>query len=525
MKLLVIDDEPFNVEILEEILFDAGYQHVYSNTDSRQALDLCEQHQPDLLLLDLQMPHIDGLEILKQLKSSEKLRNIATLVVTAQTGQEYRMRALNYGAKDFITKPFNPSEVQTRVENLLETQRLHNNLRAQNKELQHVNNTMSELVSIVSHELRTPLTSIKSFVEILRDEDDNLDNDSKKQFLEIINNESDRLSRLISNLLDLQKISSGKMAWKTDLVDLVKVTHDTVEFFKPAFKDKGLSLVLTPEIYAGRAMIDADKIRQVLTNLLSNALKFTTTGGVTATVRHNNTWANIIILSRDQETSGKLVGLMNGILASAHRYTDQSETIEHLEYYGGSTDLLIIDISNSDPDNIVFLEQLRASYPALPIITIVSDENNASNRKSSVFEHSTSIKKPLDIEKSGNEIELQVSDMIGLNPQTTMIEISITDTGPGIPKKEQNKVFDRFHQVDTSHTREQGGTGLGLTICQEIVNHFYGRIWVESEVDQGSVFKIIIPEIHKKKKKLGELLVEKGLVTHEQLSDVLKDQE
>jgi len=523
MRLLIIDDEPFNVEILGEILVDAGYQHITSDTDPRNALALCEIHRPDLILLDLQMPYIDGFEIIKRLKANTELCNIPTVVITAQTSKEYRLRALNLGAKDFITKPFDPSEILTRIQNLLETQKLHNNLENQNQELQRVNDTMSELVSIVSHELRTPLTSIKSFVEILRDENDNLDEENKRQFLQIIDNETDRLSRLISDLLDLQKMNSGKIAWNTELVDLIKVSHDTMEFFRPAFHDKGLSLMLNAEMKIGHVMIDADKIRQVLTNVLSNALKFTTAGGVTITVKHNNAWANVLLLSSDEVVSSQITEILTGVSVNTIHHTDRDTILEHLECSGGNTDLLIVDISHRDAENLVLLEQLRITYPALPITVIVSDDETAERKKYSV-QKSTFIKKPINIEKSRAAIELQITDLIGLSSQTTMIEISIADTGSGIPIKDLNKVFDRFHQVDTSHTREQSGTGLGLTISNEIIDHYYGRIWVESEIDKGSVFKIILPELRKEKKKLGEILVEKGLVTVEQLSNALKYQ-
>ena len=519
MSLLIIDDEPFNVEILEEILFDAGYQRVISDTDPRNALNLCEKHHPDLILLDLQMPYLDGFEIIKRLKNSSSLCNIPTLVITAQTNREYRLKALNMGAKDFITKPFDSSEVLTRIHNLLETQQLYNNLKSQNQELHSLNNTMSELVSIVSHELRTPLTSIKSFVEILRDENDNLDDESKNQFLRIIDNETDRLTRLISNLLDLQKMNSGKMAWHTELVDLVNVTNDTLEFFTPAFHDKGLSLSFNAEIQVGRAMTDADKVRQVLTNVLSNALKFTQSGGVTVTIKHNNAWANVILLSSDKIITDQMTEILTGVFVNTVHDAEREKILEHLERSGGKTDLLIVDISHADKENLTFLEQLRVTYPALPITVIVSDDE-----KNDSLHKSTSIKKPLDIENSRGAIELQITDLIGLSPQTNMIEISIADTGSGIAVKDLNKVFERFHQVDTSHTREQSGTGLGLTICNEIIKHYYGRIWVESEHQEGSVFKIILPEMHTAKKKLGEILVEKGLVTEEQLSNALKYQ-
>lgn len=523
MKLLIVDDEPYNVEILEEILADAGYHNVVGCTDSRQAMELCTLHNPDLILLDLQMPHIDGFEIIAQLKSTPTLRHIPTLVITAQSGHDYRLRALNNGAKDYVIKPFNPNEVLTRIRNLLETQYLHNNLKHQNQELAHVNKTLSELVSIVSHELRTPLTSIKSFVEILKDDGDSLDDESKNQFLGIIDHEADRLSRLISNLLDLQKISAGKMSWKTELVDLVKVAHETVEFFLAAYHEKGLTLELEPDLYSASVMTDADKIRQVLTNLLSNALKFTDSGGVQMNITRVTEWANVVVLSSDENAVDALTLILSQQSVSPSSYKTPAEVLAHLHHCGGNINLLLIDISNDDSGNIGFVETVREKFPSLPIITIVTDEKQTFAQKRKLFQRSSFIKKPIKIDQSRDQIETQISDMIGLSPRTSMIEISINDTGIGIPLNDLSMVFERFHQVDSSHTREQSGTGLGLTICKEIIQHFNGKIWVESETGRGSTFRLILPELQQKKK-LGEILIEKGLVTEEQLNNALNDQ-
>ena len=109
-------------------------------------------------------------------------------------------------------------------------------------------------------------------------------------------------------------------------------------------------------------------------------------------------------------------------------------------------------------------------------------------------------------------------------PATDMIDIAIIDSGIGIPAEELSKVFMQFHQIDSSQKREQRGTGLGLTICKEIVEHYGGKIWAESRPGQGSEFHMLLPELKENKKKLGEILIEKGIVTEKQLSEALKQQ-
>ncbi len=108
-KILVIDDEPANAELLEAILADSGYQNVKAITDSRIALEVCRTFEPDLVLLDLMMPHVDGFAILEALRSEPPGGSLPVIVLTADENKETRLRALNAGATDFILKPFDLS--------------------------------------------------------------------------------------------------------------------------------------------------------------------------------------------------------------------------------------------------------------------------------------------------------------------------------------------------------------------------------------------------------------------------------
>ncbi len=153
-----------------------------------------------------------------------------------------------------------------------------------NTQLQHLNKIKSEFVSVVSHELRTPLTSIKSFTEILKNDIEELSLDEQKHFLSIINEESNRLGRLINDLLDLQKIDSGKMVWKDEEINLTEVLKGSVDLFSQVFAEKGLELKLELTVQECLVLVDIDRIKQVITNLLSNALKFTERGDVTVTL-------------------------------------------------------------------------------------------------------------------------------------------------------------------------------------------------------------------------------------------------
>ena len=238
-------------------------------------------------------------------------------------------------------------------------------LETANSQLLQLNRIKSDFVSVVSHELRTPLTSIKSFAEILKDDVETLDINTQRRFLSIINDESDRLGRLINDLLDLQKMDAGKTAWKDRPINLAEVLRKSVELFTPLYRGKGLLLELNLERDDSLIVLDVDRIRQLIANLLSNALKFTERGSV-----------------------------------------------------------------------------------VVAMITTAAE-----------------------------------------------ITVSVTDSGIGIPPDEIDKVFEGFHQVDSSETREIGGSGLGLTICKEIVEHYGGHIGVVSRLGEGSCVSFVLPLI------------------------------
>ncbi len=146
-KILIVDDQVANVQLLEQILKRAGYSHFRSVTDSRKALAVFSEYQPDLIATDLHMPHIDGLDLLKQLRARIPAGTfVPVLVLTSNNSKETRQLALSLGAKDFLTKPFDIEETLLRIYNLLETRWL-------NVELQNYSLTLEERVSARTRDL------------------------------------------------------------------------------------------------------------------------------------------------------------------------------------------------------------------------------------------------------------------------------------------------------------------------------------------------------------------------------------
>jgi len=137
-KILVVDDEPVNLRLVEKILQNAGYQHLELVSDSRKVVDTYLQQDPDLILLDLNMPNLDGYEVMQKLQALKQELLAPIMVLTAQQAREYRIRALDLGARDFICKPFDQIELLARVRNLLQAHRFEQSLHARKDELERL---------------------------------------------------------------------------------------------------------------------------------------------------------------------------------------------------------------------------------------------------------------------------------------------------------------------------------------------------------------------------------------------------
>jgi signal transduction histidine kinase len=161
---------------------------------------------------------------------------------------------------------------------IADLERSSGELREANRKLRELDRMKSDFISIASHELRTPLTSIKAYIELILLKP-NMPAEKKSRLLAIINTESDRLSRLINDLLDLSRIESGTMAWRVTDVSLDEIIRDSLEGVMPLARNKDLQVETDMEPDLPPVRVDRDRLVQVVTNILSNAVKFTPPGG------------------------------------------------------------------------------------------------------------------------------------------------------------------------------------------------------------------------------------------------------
>ena len=242
-------------------------------------------------------------------------------------------------------------------------------------ELRRLEMVRKDFVANVSHELRTPLTSIRGYIEALLDGAKD-DPESSTQFLNIILKQSDRLNLILEDLLQLSKIESGQVHFKREPLHIQSIIERTLAMIKPLADKKRHRLVSFVEDHLPSVLGDEDRLIQILSNLLDNAVKYTPENGT--------------------------------ITMAAHPVSDDAE----------------------QPSTV------------------------------------------------------------------TELELSVTDTGIGIPEMERPRVFERFYRVDKARSRELGGTGLGLAIVRHIAEGLGGRVWVEANTPTGSRFVVRLPVQH-----------------------------
>lgn len=502
--ILAIDDTPENLQLLAQLLAERNYK-VRSVTKGTTALRAAQAAPPDLILLDVNMPQMNGYEVCQQLKADARTRDIPVIFVSALGETLDKVKAFQVGGVDYVTKPFQVEEVLARIETHLQLRSLQHQLEQQNTQLQqeirdrqqaeekftkafraspspitlttladctlmevnpsflrlsgysreevigrrvsdlHLGLTETEsaqgvaelaragvlhnrevelrtkagerrtllisveqveiggqacaltvanditerkrleneFISLVSHELRTPMNSVIGALDLLATGQLGALTEKGHHLIDIAIANAERLIRLVNDILDLERMRSGQITLQKKLCSLADLLHQSQEAVQAMADQAQVTLVVEPVEVEVR--VDCDRILQLLTNLLGNAIKFSEAGGTV--------WLRAAV-GNEEQTGDRWV-----------------------------------------PD---------LPTPANP-------------------------------------------------PPATYLLLTVQDQGRGIPTDKLHLIFERFQQVDASDARKQGGTGLGLAICRQIVDQHEGHIWAASALGQGSTFHVLLP--------------------------------
>jgi CheY-like chemotaxis protein len=286
--ILIVDDIPENLRILFTILSEQEYD-VRRVINGKQALIAAKSDPPDLILLDIKMPDMDGYEVCQQLKASERTASIPVIFLSALDEPLDKVKAFAVGGVDYITKPFNLEEVLARVKTQIGLQRIQQQLRAKNQALETAkceadaaNRAKSDFLAVMSHEIRTPLNAVIGIAGLLNETQ--LD-PQQQDYVETIRHSGELLLSIVNDVLDFSKIESGKLELELQPFDLQTCLEESLDLLAPKAAQKKVELAYFIEPPTPLSLVgDATRLRQILVNLLSNAVKFTEVGEVAVSV-------------------------------------------------------------------------------------------------------------------------------------------------------------------------------------------------------------------------------------------------
>ena len=284
--ILIVDDNSNNLKVVAGVLKGEGYQFRMAKSGA-QALSVLDKTKPDLILLDIQMPEMDGFETCLKIKENKELAGIPVIFLTANTDAESISKAFKAGGVDFVTKPFNSDELLARIAT-------HIKLKKQAEELVFQNATKDKFFSIISHDLKNPLSTVIGFSELLDNNFASLDNDDIKKFIHYIHESSKFSVEILNDLLTWSRIQGGSLKSEKTNCNLSQILSSNIEGHIPQAQAKNIlfSFDFDDEL---PVCADEKMISTVIRNLISNAIKFTPNGG------------NIFVSSKSKVVNNKRV--------------------------------------------------------------------------------------------------------------------------------------------------------------------------------------------------------------------------
>lgn len=270
--IFIIDDIAKNLQLLGSVLRKEGYR-VAATADSRQVLQSAIKLKPEVILLDVMMPELNGFEVCKQLKEHPETKEIPVIFLTGKTEVEDIVQGFELGGSDYITKPFKIPELLVRVKTQVELRHSRNLIMMQNEQLQELNDTKDTFFSIIAHDLKGPLHGILNVGKIIKDDFDAYTPDELRMMADILLDSTKGANKLLDNLLQWARLQTGRLELELQTVRIKDLVEEVLVLLNSTAADKHIQLTILGE-EGIELQTDANIIQTILRNLIANAIKF-----------------------------------------------------------------------------------------------------------------------------------------------------------------------------------------------------------------------------------------------------------
>ena len=267
-----------NLEVLENCLYGQGY-NILRASSGQEALEAMAKQPPDIVLLDLMMPGMDGFEVCSRIKGNSDTRFIPVVAITSLDGREDKLRAIQAGADDFITKPVDRLEVLARTKSLLSQKSLHDQLHKKYEENLQLQTLKDNLVNMLAHDFRNPLTGIIGYLNLLDCEELKSDCDLFDQYVNSALYLARRMTAMVSDMLDLSRLEKNLLPLRPEGINLKDVVEESVNQFRYALFEKKLSVMVEEAETRVAVSADSSLLGRVIGNILANSVRYSPEGG------------------------------------------------------------------------------------------------------------------------------------------------------------------------------------------------------------------------------------------------------
>ena len=472
-KVLIVDDYPANVKLLERNLQAAGYETVVA-MDGQEALDKVQAEKPDLILLDIMLPKVDGFEVCRRLRADEAPAVIPIIMITALKDTEDRIRGLEAGADDFIPKPFDRGELLARVKSLLQI-KYYRSMLAEREKFHAVIQDLSHGIIITDGQWRVETASRRA-ADLLGWPDEDLTGRPLDELLAPFQVEPSpealRQSMVRSVTVELTQEDRRPPRYLAGRYTRIEGSHGELHNAALVFRDIS-------------EMRQKEKLKRDFLSLISHKLKtpLTIAGGYLSLI--------------DQGKYGELPpAVADSIRISLAKIRELGDLIEKVLSYAGLTATELERAGQLVPVGELIgrtRERIEQRYPGRAVTWVVDVPADLPRARAPEELLSIVVDNLLDnavkfADKSEVRVEVGAREI-----EDRQLQVTVRDNGPGIPSEEREVAFSDFSQLEDTFTGNVAGMGLGLSTARRLVESWGGRIVVEPAPGEGSTFLFTAP--------------------------------